>query len=666
MCGFTGLLAMGDEQLRGDTAGIIAAMAATLTHRGPDDSGQWIEPEGRVALGFRRLAIIDLSPAGHQPMTSASGRYVIVFNGEVYNFAAIRKELEDKGLAPSFRGHSDTEVILAAVEAWGLEESLKRFVGMFAFALWDRREHRLRLVRDRVGVKPLYYGVSHGVLLFGSELKALRAFPRFDSEVDRDVLALFLRHAYIPEPYSIFRDIHKLPCGTILDVHAASRELPVPTSYWSARNVAEAGTRNRFTGTDADAEAELDALLREAIGLRMISDVPLGVFLSGGIDSSIVASVMQQLSARPVKTFTIGFNESGYDEARAAKEVAAHLGTDHAELYLTPDETLRVIPKLPALYDEPFADPSQIPMHLVSALARRDVTVALSGDGGDELFGGYNRYLWVQHLWRKLGWTPAFVRAGAARVATAVSPAAWERFFTASARFLPRAMRQRNPGDKIHKLAEVVAAATADEMYWRLTSTWKQPARVLLDVVEPQTVLTDRSRWAALPDVTERMMYLDLVTYLPDDILVKVDRASMGVSLEAREPLLDHRLIEFAWRLPMSMKIRNGEGKWLLRKVLYRYVPQSLVDRPKMGFAVPIDAWLRGPLRSWAEELLDERRLRDEGFFDARRIRETWQEHLSGTRNWQYQLWTVLMFQAWLDNTRRVSSPVTAFRVAYA
>jgi asparagine synthase (glutamine-hydrolysing) len=626
-------------------------MAEALRHRGPDDGGEWVDAEAGVALGHRRLAVVDLSPNGRQPMHSPCGRYVIVFNGEIYNFRALREELAaGPGTVPAFRSHSDTEVMLAAIGRWGLERALQRFNGMFAFALWDREARRLHLVRDRLGEKPLYYGWAGTTFLFGSELKALRAHPDFRGDVDRDAVALFLRHGYIPGPYSIYTGIFKLPPATVLTLDAsAMRATPTPVAYWSARAVAEHGVANPFEGPVEEATARLDALLRDAVKLRMEADVPLGAFLSGGVDSSTVVALMQSQSNRPVKTFTVGFAETGYDEAEDARAVAAHLGTDHTALRMTPEEASAVIPRLPRLYDEPFADPSQIPTCLVSELARRHVTVSLSGDGGDELFAGYNRYFWGRGVWKALEWMPATVSGVAARAFTSLSPERWEAVFRGLGPLLPDRMRQPQTGAKLHQLAEVLAVHRTEAMYLELISHWKDPASLVPGASEPPTVVTDRSCWPALPDIVQRMMYLDMVSYLPDDILVKVDRAAMGFSLEGRVPLLDHRVVEFAWQIPLSLKVRNGGGKWLLRQVLRRYVPEDLVDRPKMGFGVPIGEWLRGPLREWAETLLDERRLRQGGLLDPRPIREKWTEHLSGSRNWQHHLWDVLMLVAWLD-----------------
>jgi len=479
----------------------------------------------------------------------------------------------------------------------------------------------------------------------------LREHPAFRGEIDRDALALYMRHNCIPAPYSIHQGIYKLPPGTYLTLGQGERDVR-PRSYWSAREAAEDGQRNLFTGTEAEAQATLDSVLRQAVGGQMLADVPLGAFLSGGVDSSTVVALMQALSDRPAKTFTIGFHEAGYNEAEHAHAVARHLGTEHTELYVTSEQAMAIIPRLPSLYDEPFADSSQIPTFLVSELARRHVTVSLSGDGGDELFGGYNRYFWAKNIWRRVGWLPQSMRAALAGVLTTLPPSAWNGVFKGLARFLPAGWRYANPGDKLHKLAEILAVRTPEEIYLGLVSHWKHPAEVVCSAREPATVLTDPARWAALPDLENRMMYLDQMTYLPDDILTKVDRAAMGVSLETRVPLLDHRVVEFAWSLPLSLKIRDGQGKWLLRQVLYNYVPKEMIERPKMGFGIPLDVWLRGPLKEWAETLLDETRLRNEGVFEPLAIRQKWAEHLAGRRNWSYYLWDVLMFQAWSEQWR--------------
>ena len=645
MCGFTGFLQRADVVTAEAMSDTVTRMADAIRYRGPDDSGAWTDPAAGIALGHRRLSIIDLSPEGHQPMVSPSGRYVIAFNGEIYNFERLRQQLDGDGFR--WRGHSDTEVMLAAFERWGVTGALERFNGMFAFALWDSRERVLHLARDRMGEKPLYYGWIGDTFLFGSELKAMRAHPRWRAEIDRDALSAYLRHNYVPTPYSIYKGISKLPAAHQLAVSIRG-ETAGPQPYWSLRTAAESGVRSPLAIGDAEAVDELDTLLRDAVRIRTVADVPVGVFLSGGIDSSTVVALMQAQSTRPVKSFSIGFDEEAYNEARHAKAVAAHLGTDHTELYVTPAQAMALIPTLPHVYDEPFADSSQIPTILVSQLARRDVTVTLSGDGGDELFCGYVRYFWGRRIWRTIGRVPSGLRSLAGRALTALSPQSWNTLMGGVNRLVPAGLGEVT-GDRVHKLAEILSVPSADVLYHGLISHWPQPDSIVYGAREPATAITDPSQWAALDDFTSRMMYLDALTYLPDDILVKVDRASMSVSLEARVPLLDHRVVEYAWRVPLSMKIRDDQGKWLLRQVLYRYVPRELVERPKMGFGVPIDSWLRGPLRDWAEDLLGERRLREGGHFDPAPIREKWAEHLSGARNWQYWLWDVLMFQAWLD-----------------
>lgn len=624
-------------------------MAAVLRHRGPDAGGTWIDPAAGIGFGHRRLAVIDLTPNGSQPMASESGRFVIVFNGEIYNFEDLRPELVARG--HRFRGRADTEVLLAAIEEWGLEEALRRAVGMFALALWDRTEKVLRLARDRIGEKPLYFGWADGVFLFGSELKALRAYPAWRGEIDRAALTLYLRYNYVPAPYSIYRGIRKLLPGSILTVSANDGQLNsrtlTPTAYWSMSAVTRAGEANPFCGDEQEAEERLEVLLKESIRGQMLADVPVGVFLSGGIDSSAIVALMQSQSERPVKTFTIGFQEETYDEATYARAIAHHLGTDHHELYVMPEDALKVIPRLPDIYDEPFADASQIPTFLVCELARKQVTVSLSGDGGDELFGGYNRYSWGRKIWRSIGWMPKTMRKSAAALLSVASHKQGGAILDLVAGILPHAYRVPQPSDKLQKLAEILTVNGPDEMYRRLISHWKNPAAIVIGGSESLRL----GGQVRLADLTHQMMFEDTVKYLPDDILVKVDRAAMAVSLETRIPILDHRIIAFAWSLPISMKIRRGKSKWLLRQVLHRYVPRQYVERPKTGFGVPIDGWLRGPLRDWAETLLDEGRLRKEGFFDPAPIRTKWLEHCAGHRNWQYYLWDILMFQAWFEHT---------------
>jgi len=648
MCGISGFFDTSHRSGNDELRSTVLEMVDTLRHRGPDDRGAWADARFGIALGHRRLAIVDLSPEGHQPMHSVCGRYVISFNGEIYNFQALRTELE--GLGYTFRGHSDTEVMLACISQWGLVPAVTRFNGMFAFALWDRRERRLQLVRDRMGEKPLYYGWVGQTFLFGSELKALRVHSDFTAEVNRDALALYLRHNYIPAPHSIYQNIHKVQPGMIVTINTSDPSGSAHiTPYWSARAAAERGVAEPFTGSVHEALACLDELLRDAVKLRMQADVPLGAFLSGGLDSSTIVALMQAQSERPVQTFTIGFYEANYNEADSAKAVANYLGTAHTELYVRPEEAMAVIPRLPALYDEPFSDSSQIPTFLISELARRDVTVSLSGDGGDELFAGYTRYFWGANIWRLMKVMPLGLRRLTAHGLRIPSPHTWEAIYRSLAGVLPGSMKLRSPEDKLRKLAEILTTECPEALYLNLVSHWKAPASIVIGSSEPATVLTDHAQYTNLPDFLQRMMYLDQMTYLPDDILAKVDRASMGVSLEARVPFLDHRVVEFAWQLPLSMKIRDSQGKWLLRQLLHRYVPKALVERPKMGFGVPLDSWLRGPLREWAETLLDEKQLRDQEFFDPNPIRQMWAEHLSGRRDWQYHLWDVLMFQAWLE-----------------
>lgn len=652
MCGFVGFFGGFAAHGQLEDSAMLQRMADTITNRGPDDAGYWSDVEQRISLGHRRLSIVDLSPAGHQPMHSASSRYMIVFNGEIYNHLLLRQALADAAQAPAWRGHSDTETLLAGFDTWGIQGTVERSIGMFAFAVWDRQTLSLTLARDRIGEKPLYYGWQgqgkDAVFLFGSELKALRVHPTFENNINRGALALQLRHNYIPAPYSIYEGIAKLLPGSLLTVSLQERA-PQVHAYWSGAEAAKSGVANPFKGSAEQAVDELEILLKDAVRQQMMADVPLGAFLSGGVDSSTVVALMQAQSSRPVKTFTIGFHEEGYNEAEHAKAVARHLGTDHTELYVTPQQAMAVIPRLPALYDEPFSDSSQIPTFLVSQLARQAVTVSLSGDAGDELFCGYNRYQMTANLWRKLVAVPLPLRKLAAKGLTSVSPQAWNGLADAVKGLLPRSARFANTGDKLHKAAGVLASRSVDALYHGLVSHWHDPVSVMIGADEPSTLLTGNAPSLAGLDQTQQMMALDMLTYLPDDILTKVDRAAMGVSLETRVPFLDHRVVEFAWRLPQSMKLRDGQTKWALRQVLFRHVPQALIERPKMGFGVPIGDWLRGPLRDWAEALLDESRLKSEGFFQTAPIRRKWEEHLSGQRNWEYHLWDVLMFQAWLE-----------------
>lgn len=649
MCGFAGVFdpqgATGGDEL----AALATAMASSLTHRGPDDGGCFADAEVGVSLGSRRLAVIDLSAEGHQPMLSASGRYALAYNGEIYNFAELRSRLESLGA--SFRGGSDTEVLLAAIEAWGIEAALREANGMFAFACVDRRERSVLLARDRLGEKPLYYGRHGRRWLFGSELKALRAAPGFHPGVDRDALARYLRLARVPAPCSIYEGVRQLPPGSFVTLGQEEAAAPEPRRYWSAAAVAAAGAAaapaNPGPAEAARLTDELEQLLGDAVALRMHADVPIGVFLSGGVDSSTVVALMQARSSAPVRSFTIGFEDPAYDESAPAEAVARHLGTEHTALRLGPSDAIEVIAELAQIYDEPFADSSQIPTYLVSRLARTKVTVSLSGDGGDELFGGYNRHVYAARVLGAAGRLPPASRRALARALGALSPSAWDAAFARVAPLLPPRHRHRLPGLKVHKLASILPAGSPAAAYEVLASTWSEPVGLVLGAGEPGAVFAEVPD--GLGDPAAQMMFLDLVGYLPDDILVKLDRASMAVSLESRVPMLDHRVVELAWRIPTALKLGEGGGKWILRQVLRRHLPASLVDRPKAGFGLPLGTWLRGPLRSWAEELLEPGRLRSEGYLDATVVQRCWQEHLSGRRDLEARLWAVLMFQSWLQ-----------------
>jgi len=642
VCGLNGVWRTGggaEDALRRD----VRAMAAALAHRGPDDAGDFVDAPAGVALGFRRLAIVDLSPAGHQPMRSADGRLVVVFNGEIYNHRDLRACLEREGVA--FRGGSDTEVIVERMARHGVRETLPELWGMFAIAVWDTRERVLWLIRDRLGKKPLYYGrAADGAWIFGSELKSLRAYPGCPTAIDRDAVAALLRLACIPAPASIYRGIAKLPPGHVARLSATGDAHVEP--YWRARTVVESALAARRTPSDEAMIEEGEALLRDAVRRRMIADVPLGAFLSGGIDSTAIVALMQAESTARVKTFCIGFRDPQYDEAEVAAAVATHLGTEHTGFYVTPEDALAMVPRLPAIYDEPFADSSQIPTAIVSALARQHVTVALTGDGGDEMFGGYTRHLWAERAWRRIAPLPPMLRRSGAAIGGRVSPRVWNAAYAAGQRFLPAHARQRLPADKLRKLTRLLEARDVDEVYGILLAQWDRPTAALPGATLPPSWADGEAAGLNLPSVAERMIFQDLTGYLSDDILVKVDRASMASSLEARAPLLDHRLIDFVWRLPLSARLRDGRGKWLLRRIVDRYVPPSLIDRPKTGFALPIGDWLRGPLRDWAEPLLAPAALESGAGFDATVVRAAWQRHLAGEAE-ELRLWPVLMFQAW-------------------
>ncbi len=631
MCGIAGFWAPKATTSRASLEAITTRMTDAISHRGPDASGVWARAKDGVALGHRRLSIIDLSPGGAQPMTSRDKRYVIVFNGEVYNFDELRKELDGP-----WRGHSDTEVVLESIAKWGVERAVTKFNGMFAFALWDREEHRLTLVRDRLGIKPLYWGKSNGTWLFASEPKALEAHPDFDSDVDRSALCAYMRFNCVPAPLSMWAGIQQLEPGCLVHLTESGSRI---VRYWSARNVAESGLKSPFVGSPDDAVNALERHLQNAVQRRMVSDVPLGAFLSGGIDSSTVVALMQAASTNPVKTFSIGFHDEGYNEATHAAEVAAHLGTDHTELYVTPEQALDVVDDLANMYCEPFSDSSQIPTFLVSQLARQHVTVSLSGDGGDELFAGYNRHIFAPKVWNASSRVPLGLRKLANTAIDSVPSRTWDRVFDT----MSISDKVRLPTEKLQKLSKVLPSTSSADMYARLASHW-EPMGVVIggrESYKPGTF--DHGSFS------EQMMLLDMENYLPNDILTKVDRASMAVSLEARVPLLDHEVVEFAWSLPLDVKLRDGKSKWVLREVLYRHVPKSLIERPKMGFGVPIDQWLRGPLKDWAYELIRPERLRNEGFFHPEPILRRWDEHQTKTRNWQHHLWDVLMFQSWRD-----------------
>ena len=664
---------------------IAIRMALSISHRGPDDAGVWGDAVAGIAMSQRRLSIVDLSAAGHQPMHSASGRFVIAFNGEIYNHLQLRAALEGVDCSDSFAltnvwsGNSDTETLLAGFEAWGVEATLKKTVGMFAIALWDTQTRSLYLARDRFGEKPLYYGWvgmgNNSAFVFGSELKAIRAYPGFANPVSREALALYMRFTYVPAPQSIYQNIFKLEPGCLLTLSGnlpaapaaplhspAIHESLVLHRWWALADVVEAGASKKIND-ESEAVLALESSLQEAVRLQTMADVPLGAFLSGGVDSSTIVALMQLQSTRPIKTFTAGFEEAGYDESPHAKAVAQHLGTEHNEFFITSAEALAVIPKLPFIYDEPFADSSQIPTHLVCKTARQQVKVVLSGDAGDELFGGYSRYFWGPRIWNRLAWLPYPARLALGAAIRKLPVSCWDKMSKPFNAMLPASLGISRTGDKAHKLAaRLTGVRDLDDLYISLVSEWQDPAIVVKGVssqrgeadmvgnYKPTNLLDDRLPAQGTKNGQLRMMYRDCTSYLPDDILCKVDRAAMATSLETRLPFLDHRVAELAWRLPLDMKIRGYEGKWALRQVLYKYVPRDLIDRPKAGFGIPIGNWLRGPLRDWAEDLLDERRLQAEGYFYAAPIRTKWSEHVSGQRDHTASLWAVLMFQAWLED----------------
>ncbi len=650
MCGITGFFSAASLRSAEDSQRVLEAMSCTLTHRGPDDGGAWLDAAAGIGLGHRRLSIIDLSADGHQPMISASQRYSLVFNGEIYNYRDLRIELERRGHA--FRGHSDTEVLLAAFDAWGLEQTLIRCNGMFALALWDRTERVLHLARDRIGKKPLFYGWFGQTLLFGSELKSFFPHPDCELRIDADSLALFLRHGYVPAPWSILQGVFKLTPGSYLtlrqsDVASGSTGFDPHLrvrKYWDAARVLSDAAAQPTAASETQILDELDVLLRDAVACRLFADVPLGAFLSGGIDSSLVVALMQTQSSRPVRTFSIGFSDPRRNEADEARAVAQHLGTDHTELYVTGDDALRLVPDLPRLFDEPFADSSQIPTCLVAQLARQSVKVALSGDGGDELFAGYLRYQRALRVWKLHRAMPDTMRR------------------TMQLMLSSYGERESRVG-KLAKVAAEMSAESVADIYLNRMSRWRHPEVLVPGHRGHDTPFTRKDWRLQQGDVAHQLMYLDLATYLPEDILVKVDRATMAVGLEARAPLLDYRVVEMAFRIPTSMKLRDDQQKWLLRQLLRRYLPDSLIKRPKVGFGSPIASWLEGPLRSWAQELLDPARIAREGHLAAEPIAHLWNEFLSGQRKWHTHLWNVLMFQAWWEwATRALTDAQTTAR----
>jgi len=662
MCGIAGLI--DPETPRADLHAIAGRMTNPLAHRGPDAGDVWAE-EG-VALGHRRLSILDVSPAGAQPMHSACGRYVVAYNGEIYNHLDLRRDLGAAGAAPEWRGHSDTETLLAGIAHWGLDETLRRAAGMFAIALWDRRDRRLSLARDRIGEKPLFWGWAGRALVFGSELKALRQHPDFPREVCRQAVAQYLRFAYVPAPRSIHPGVYKLEPGSILTVDGAPPSAPPNAPlrpgevhgslslrrYWSLNEMIEQGARSRFT-SEGEALDTVDEALGQAVGRQMVADVPLGAFLSGGIDSSLIVALMQAQSSRPVQTFTVGFENPAFNEAPFSAAVARHLGTDHTELIVTETEAREVIPRLPDMYDEPFADSSQIPTHLVCKAARRTVTVALSGDAGDELFGGYNRYVLGPQIWKRLSLLPFPLRRAVAATVLAIPSAGWDRLGGVYNKTRQNGSGISSLGDKAHRVAQRMnAVGNVDDLYKSMVSFWTEPLGLIAGASLEEdlgSLLYDPLPEVLAADASARMMAQDMRTYLPDDILCKVDRAAMAISLETRVPFLDPDVLAASARLPAQMKIRDGQGKWALRQILYRHVPRELIERPKTGFGIPVGDWLRGPLRDWAGDLLSEEALRRDGLIDPAPVRQAWAEHLSGRRDWTHRLWIILMLMAWRD-----------------
>lgn len=655
MCGIAGYIS--DEKF---DSNIAMQMCDKIKSRGPDDFGIWTDYNCGIHLTHRRLSILDLSEAGSQPMISKSGRYVIAYNGEIYNHMYLRKEIEKKSFNPiSWRGFSDTETLLQSIEFWGLFETLKKAVGMFAFTIWDRKEKHLYLVRDRIGEKPLYYGFSKNVFLFASELKSIKVHPAFNSELDINSIGLQQQFGYVPSPHTIYKNINKLDPGTILKIDFQNGFKKAinsieKTKYWSIKNSIIKGKNNPFLGNSNEAAKKLDSLLTNSIKQQMISDVSLGAFLSGGIDSSAVVALMQAQSTSPIKTFTLGFNERVYDESVHAKKIANHFGTDHHEIILSSNDVLSSIPSISSIYDEPFSDSSQIPTYLISKFAKNYVTVSLSGDGGDEIFGGYNRYLFVEKFWHSISFLPLSSRKIIKKILKRIPNYNIEKFISLFQFLLSKKFKNYNIVDKIQKILNILDSSNINELYMRLISHWT-PEQLLINknLINKNEILKNFSCDLDL-NHTEKIMAIDSMIYLPDDILVKTDRASMSVSLENRSPFLDYRIFEYSWSLPKEMKIYKGKTKWILREVLKNYLPIDLIERPKMGFGLPLDIWLRTSLRDWAEELLNENKLKNQCFFDVKYVRKKWSEHISGEKNWHNHIWNILMFQSWYEKNHKI------------
>ena len=647
MCGIAGFWDTKHNSSHDQLQATVAKMRDMLIHRGPDGAGLWVDAGSGIALGHRRLAILDLTENGAQPMLSASKRYILSFNGEIYNHQEIKQQLTSTNCAPNWRGHSDTEIMLAAFEAWGVSKAVASFVGMFAISLWDSQEKLLYLIRDRLGEKPLYYGWAGDHLLFGSELKALKAHFAWQNSINPDSLGLLMRYNCIPAPYTIYQNMHKLEPGHILIINHDKQVTNL--KYWDLKAIiSDPGSRNHFTTPEQAVDA-LELKLSQSIKQQMLADVPLGAFLSGGIDSSTIVALMQAQTSRPVKTFTIGFANDNYNEAVQAKAIAKHLGTDHTELYLSAEQTRSIIPDLSNFYDEPFADSSQVPTYILAKMTREHVTVSLSGDGGDELFAGYNRYTAISNIWSKISYLPIPVRNMLAKLITILPTSKLDTIFKLISPLIPDNYKQQNFGAKLHKCAGILGCASEQDMYSNLISHWFDKDTIVPQAKNTDLLLADLSKELTNQPLIESMMYMDSQRYLPDDILVKVDRAAMAVSLETRIPFLDYRLVEFAWSLPIDLKIRNGQSKWILRQLLQRHVPATLFEKPKMGFGVPIGEWLRGPLKEWAHDLLSDSMLAKHHLLDSKKIQKKWQEHLSGALDWQYHLWDVLMFQSWYE-----------------